>query len=605
VLRSPEATAALQRLLGRATPGTTVALAGRSLPPVPLARIRAEGRLLEIATDDLALTGHEAARLLRHTDAPLSPEAAAALGERLEGWPAAVFLAGLSLRSGTPVEALNGDDGFVADYLETEYLMGLSRVQRRFAMRTAMLEELTPERCDFLLERRSSDAMLASLQQAGVVDAVDLHHRRYRYPRIVREYLLAELTRSEPETARALHRRAAALAAERESVEEALEHTAAAGDVGRMAELAGLLAVPACGRGRLDAIEPWLALLREEPTVESQPHLCIAASWMYAVRGRPGEARHWADAARRGLGGDDPRIHLLNGFQCRAGVAQMLDDSAAACNRLPAGDAWQPFATLQHGVALILTGDTAAGERALVEAVELASAAGATDLETLALSVLTLSSITSNAHADADAFAEEAAALVTAETPSPSLVALLANAARARTAVRHGDLAAAEASLDEADMLLGCATPAVPWLATLALIELARVRLALADAPRARVLLRRVSDILRARPDLGILTDQSAEFAGRTQALSEPKGRWASSLTPSERRLLPILATHLSFHEIGTHLHISRNTVKTQAIAVYRKFGVTSRSAAIARAIDLGLIDDNTVATGGPFRDAP
>jgi LuxR family maltose regulon positive regulatory protein len=67
---------------------------------------------------------------------------------------------------------------------------------------------------------------------------------------------------------------------------------------------------------------------------------------------------------------------------------------------------------------------------------------------------------------------------------------------------------------------------------------------------------------------------------------------------------LPFLATHLSFREIGAHLYISRNTVKTQAIAVYRKFGVTSRSAAIARAIDLGLIDDNTHASGGPFRAA-
>ena len=87
-----------------------------------------------------------------------------------------------------------------------------------------------------------------------------------------------------------------------------------------------------------------------------------------------------------------------------------------------------------------------------------------------------------------------------------------------------------------------------------------------------------------------------------THALSEPEGRWASSLTPAERRLLPLLATHLSFREIGANLYISRNTVKTQAIAVYRKFGVTSRSAAIARAIDLGLIDDNTHATGGAFR---
>ena len=65
----------------------------------------------------------------------------------------------------------------------------------------------------------------------------------------------------------------------------------------------------------------------------------------------------------------------------------------------------------------------------------------------------------------------------------------------------------------------------------------------------------------------------------------------ASTLTPAELRLLPLLATYLSFREIGEHLFISRNTVKTQAISVYRKLGVSSRSDAIERAGELGLVD--------------
>jgi LuxR family maltose regulon positive regulatory protein len=599
VLRTPAAVVALTRLLERTPAGTTVALAGRSLPPVPLARTRAEGRLAEIATENLALTSREAESLLRLAKAPLAPAAATALCERLEGWPAAIFLASLSLRNGTPVETLDGDDGFLADYLEAEYLMGLSRVQRRFALETSVLKELTPEQCDSLLERQSSAAMLASLQRAGVAAAVDQHHRRYRYPRIVREHLLAELTRSEPEKARALHRSVAAHAAERGSVEEALEHAAAAGDLDHTAELASLLAVQSCGRGNLDALEPWLALLRNEPVVESQPDLCVAACWLYALRGRPGEARHWADAARRGVSDDDPRIHLLRGLKCHTGVAQMLDDTTAACDALPAGAGWQPLSMLANGVALILSGDVARGQQTLVEASELANAAGASELQILALCVLALVAIGENADADADAFAAEAAAVEAVETAPASLPALLTHATRARIAARHGDLSAATASLEQADELLGCATPAVPWLAALSLLALAHVRLAFADASGARLLLRRAADIFRVRPELGVLAEQRAELDRQAHALSEPTGRWASSLTPAERRLLPFLATHLSFREIGAHLYISRNTVKTQAIAVYRKFGVTSRSAAIARAIDLGLIDDNTHASGG------
>jgi LuxR family maltose regulon positive regulatory protein len=57
--------------------------------------------------------------------------------------------------------------------------------------------------------------------------------------------------------------------------------------------------------------------------------------------------------------------------------------------------------------------------------------------------------------------------------------------------------------------------------------------------------------------------------------------------------VLPLLATHLSFREIGERLFVSRNTIKTHAISVYRKLGVSSRSEAIHRADELGLVDVN------------
>jgi Response regulator containing a CheY-like receiver domain and an HTH DNA-binding domain len=246
---------------------------------------------------------------------------------------------------------------------------------------------------------------------------------------------------------------------------------------------------------------------------------------------------------------------------------------------------------LGRAAALLLAGDTARAESELVLAIELATAAGAAELTTLGLCLRSLVAVEENQRADAEAFAEEAASISTVE-PTPSLVALLLEAVGARNAARRGDIPEATAALERADELLLFATPAVPWLAAYALLELARVRLALADADGARALLRRVADIFRVRPRLGVLVQRNAELDGRTHALAEPQGRWASSLTPAEQRLLPLLATHLSFREIGERLYVSRNTVKTQAIAVYRKFGVTSRSAAIERAVSLGLIDE-------------
>ena len=75
--------------------------------------------------------------------------------------------------------------------------------------------------------------------------------------------------------------------------------------------------------------------------------------------------------------------------------------------------------------------------------------------------------------------------------------------------------------------------------------------------------------------------------------LGEHRDADRSGLTTAELRLLPLLTTHLSFREIAEQLSVSRNTVKTQAISVYRKLNVSSRSEAIAYARGLGLVDQS------------
>jgi LuxR family transcriptional regulator, maltose regulon positive regulatory protein len=122
-------------------------------------------------------------------------------------------------------------------------------------------------------------------------------------------------------------------------------------------------------------------------------------------------------------------------------------------------------------------------------------------------------------------------------------------------------------------------------------IELTRVHLALADIAGARTLMREVNQLLRRRPGLGTLVDQAKEL--RTE-LSKERGAGilgASTLTAAELRLLPLLSTHLSFREIAAEMSLSRNTVKSQAVSIYRKLGTSSRSQAVAQARELGLLE--------------
>jgi LuxR family maltose regulon positive regulatory protein len=141
---------------------------------------------------------------------------------------------------------------------------------------------------------------------------------------------------------------------------------------------------------------------------------------------------------------------------------------------------------------------------------------------------------------------------------------------------------------------------AIPWFGVQTRLELARAHLLLGDSEGARTLFREASDVIRQRPDLGTLRVQARELRDTLANVASVEDGWASTLTAAELRLLPLLTTHLSFREIAERLFVSRNTVKSQAISVYRKLGASSRSEAIERALELGLVDA-PIASASPF----
>ena len=113
--------------------------------------------------------------------------------------------------------------------------------------------------------------------------------------------------------------------------------------------------------------------------------------------------------------------------------------------------------------------------------------------------------------------------------------------------------------------------------------------IALGDPDGAHAVLRQVDDIFQQRPNLGVLPAQADAL--RTQLTTMRRtGLGATSLSAAELRLLPLLPSYLSFREIGERLFVSQNTVKTQAISIYRKLGVSSRGDAVDLAQQLGLL---------------
>jgi DNA-binding CsgD family transcriptional regulator len=97
-----------------------------------------------------------------------------------------------------------------------------------------------------------------------------------------------------------------------------------------------------------------------------------------------------------------------------------------------------------------------------------------------------------------------------------------------------------------------------------------------------------VTELLPAEPEGVVLIEWAQELGDR---LARLRGRDDSvELTAAEMRVLAQPPTHRSLVEIGEHLYVSRNTVKTHTLSIYRKLGVSGRSEAIARAEELGLI---------------
>ena len=203
-LRNSECRAALSVLAEHVPAGSRLALAGRTEPPLRVARLRAEGRVTEIGPGDLALTRDEASSLLRAAQVALGADEVAELHRRTEGWPAGLYLAALCLREGgSPGGAaisVAGDHRFVSEYVESEFLARISPRQRAFLTRTAVLERMCGPLCEAVLDRPGSAASLDDLARSNLL-LVPLDRRRqwYRYHHLFRDMLLAQLERQSPE----------------------------------------------------------------------------------------------------------------------------------------------------------------------------------------------------------------------------------------------------------------------------------------------------------------------------------------------------------------------------------------------------------------------
>jgi LuxR family transcriptional regulator, maltose regulon positive regulatory protein len=604
VLTERDCVDVLEPLAKNLSCGSQLVLSGRAENGLPLPQLRAAAKLHEIRHAELALSDSEAQTLLASAGAKLSKAEAHELNERAEGWAAGLYLAALSVQEcedARAIESFHGDDRFVADYFRTEHLSRLKRSDREFLVRTSVLDRMCGPLCDELLGRNNSARRLQVLEEANLF-VVPLDHRRewYRYHHLFRDVLRSELEGVEPELVPELHRRAASWTEQNGLPEAAIEHAASGGDLDTLARLIGTFSMPYFRSGRVATVDRWFRWFDDTDLLVRYPAVAAFGAWVHALRGRADDAERFVYALEHSEldaplpdGSSSVRAWaaLLRALLCHRGVEAMREDAELALEELSPSSFWRPAALLLVGVGALLKGEIERAEELLMQTGEEAIGSGGVYAGVVAHAQLALLALARDDLTRAEIHLAQAREFLQNQPIEEYLPAAILVAADARLALARGRAATARGLLVAAMRLRAYLSRAIPWFGVQTSLELARSHLALADSDGARTLLREAEDVIQRRPDLGTLPHQALEL--RTElanAVSLDDG-WASTLTAAELRLLPLLTTHLSFREIAERLYVSRNTVKSQAISVYRKLGASSRSEAIERAVHLGLVD--------------
>jgi LuxR family transcriptional regulator, maltose regulon positive regulatory protein len=274
-----------------------VIIASRSEPPLPLARLRARGELIELKQADLRFTSDEIREFFERLGyANLPNETIHNLQNRTEGWAAGLQLVALSAReAGTLAhinaiahasEGMSGTHRYIADYLLDEVFHQQAPGLQQFLLQTGILNQLTAGLCDAVIERTGSQSLLEQIEQANLFTMpLDNKRQWYRYHQLFADFLRDLLQKTAPERALHLHRRAAAWYHQAGMLTEAIAHYLNAASSADAADLIEEYIRVTINIGLGHDLLHWLEAL-PEALILTRPVLCLIYAGLLTSSGR-------------------------------------------------------------------------------------------------------------------------------------------------------------------------------------------------------------------------------------------------------------------------------------------------------------------------------
>ena len=589
----------LERLIDCVSPGSQIVLASRSVPAIGVARRMLEGSLTEIGMDELTLTDDEVSAMLELSRPGLAPALHDLVVSRVEGWPLGVQLAALALRSEESREsvhrALSGRGQLLSEYFREEVLEGVDPEDMDFLLRTSVLDSLSGESCDFLLDQSGSAQRLDRLVSTAHSLVTALHDSgHYRYHALFRKMLLNQAQQLIPDDLTQLRLRAVDWYSSRGEHGAALEKAMDTGDPEVVLDTLLAESVQLILEGRPQTLRRWLEQWPDRHSYREDIRLVLCEGWLALMQGQRRDLENWLGVAED-CDHDGPLADGSANARVAIEALRMvgsLGDSKGTLQSaevvLDAGPGGSPFWTAAQILAAVSRYVMGLSDD-IVETVQQAEfhTRGSPAPHAVALSHLAWNALRNGHLRHGRALVREALQEVEEATMDRfSMVSIVFCVASYEAALRgdlEGSRSRARHALELMESTRGVTDRGQGHL------RLVLAEAALSRREDARQLLLDASGHLELDPDAVLLHEWSDELHQRIEARTSHVPIVA--LTPAELRVLQNLSSHLSLAEIGDQLFISRNTVKSHTLSIYRKLAVAGRSEAVEQALLLGLLD--------------
>jgi LuxR family maltose regulon positive regulatory protein len=598
VIRDPDCHEQVAFALQHLPPTVQLVLLTRADPALPLARLRATGDMAEIRAQDLRFLPAEIAELVAVVaDVELTPQELAELADRTEGWPAAVYLAALSLRGHSSPSAFigqfTGDSRFITDFLVEEVLKQQPAEVRQFLARTSILSRFSAPLCQAVDGSADAAEVIDILERDNVfVVPLDDSRQWFRYHHLFAQVLRSELAREEPEILPVLHQRASAWFLRSGLADEAVRHALAARDVAGVINLIAWHWYACAASGQVATVRRWLKALGDE-VISTDPVAAHCAAWVAALAGDRESVRRWLPIVKA-AGHDGPLPDGFRSMQSSAalleatfgfgGIGSMRDAAVEAIRLEPVPESpWHALARAAYATALYWCGDRAAAVQQAQTALSSPSSIGL--IRMLAYAVWSLAEADEGDLDHAGRLADSAREIVAGmgpgfgEAPQSSL----AHTATGAVAARRQRLTVARREFERALELRRRQPGISPWATVEILLRLAPVMIDTGDGAAAADLLAEARQLLSLLPDGADVQLARLDLIERRLRGHPPSGP-GQPLTEREKTVLRLLGGTLSLRGIGAELYLSQNTVKTHIRSIYRKLGVSTRHDAIVAA---------------------